>query len=122
MISVRAELSSLRKPLTVTMSRGGSFGGGESSLGYLFGGGDAPKPAKATGEAAALQNPIPAPAASPSIKPAASTEVDITKLIPAGIPAKPSNNYFRADGQNTGNFITVSSLFLTCATCETFCL
>lgn len=102
------------------MGRGVSFGGGESSLGYLLGGGDASKPAKPTIEAAAPQDTTPAPAVSPPRKPAPTTQVDITKQIPAGIPAKPSNNYFRAEGQNTGNFITVCSLFLTCAALKPF--
>ncbi|KAK1269305.1 Protein SPIRAL1-like 2 [Acorus gramineus] len=78
------------------MGRGVSSGGGQSSLGYLFGSGEAPKPA-----AAAAPPPIePSP---PAPKPA---PVDNAKQIPAGIQGKTSNNYFRADGQNSGNFIT----------------
>ncbi|KAK8549949.1 hypothetical protein V6N13_055508 [Hibiscus sabdariffa] len=82
------------------MGRGVSSGGGQSSLGYLFGSGEAPKPAKNNSQAApaeALAVPKPARAPEP---------VDITKQVPAGINSTSSNNYMRADGQNTGNFIT----------------
>ncbi|PIN20333.1 hypothetical protein CDL12_06976 [Handroanthus impetiginosus] len=87
------------------MGRGVSCGGGQSSLGYLFGNGEAPKPAK--------ENSQPTPSESkpmnkePSPKPnAAPQPADISKQIPAGINSSKTNNYFRADGQNTGNFIT----------------
>ncbi|KAK8564583.1 hypothetical protein V6N12_036703 [Hibiscus sabdariffa] len=73
-----------------------------SSLGYLFGSGEAPKPAAnnsqaASTEAPAVSEPVPAPAPQAA---------DRTKQIPAGINSTSSNNYLRADGQNTGNFIT----------------
>ncbi|XP_008810744.1 protein SPIRAL1-like 3 isoform X2 [Phoenix dactylifera] len=71
------------------MGRGVSSGGGQSSLGYLFGSGEAPKPA-----------------AEPAQKPAPPPPVDNSKQIPAGIQGAQANNYFRADGQNSGNFIT----------------
>ncbi|KAK8516789.1 hypothetical protein V6N12_049502 [Hibiscus sabdariffa] len=90
------------------MGRGVSCGGGQSSLGYLFGSGEAPKPAAnnsqaASTEAPAVSKPVlaPAPAPGPAAQPA-----NITKQIPAGINSTSSNNYLRADGQNTGNFIT----------------
>ncbi|XVF03180.1 hypothetical protein REPUB_Repub04eG0238900 [Reevesia pubescens] len=81
------------------MGRGVSSGGGQSSLGYLFGGGEAPKPATnntqaapaAPTEAPAVSKPAPAPAPQP---------VDITKQIPAGINSTSTND------QNTGIFIT----------------
>ena len=73
------------------MGRGVSSGGGQSSLGYLFGSGEAPpKPAP--------EKPVEKPAPEP---------VNKLKEIPAGIQGNAGNNYFRADGQNTGNFITV---------------
>ncbi|KAL5826246.1 hypothetical protein ACOSQ4_018043 [Xanthoceras sorbifolium] len=82
-----------------SMGRGVSAGGGQSSLGYLFGSGEAPKPA--SNDAPAVNNEPPSkPAAAPS------PPVDITKQVPAGINSTSSNNYMRADGQNTGNFIT----------------
>ncbi|CAI0390737.1 unnamed protein product [Linum tenue] len=81
------------------MGRGVSSGGGQSSLGYLFGSGESPKPVKAS----SLSNAAPVEAET---KPAAPP-VDITKQIPAGINSTSSNNYMRADGQNTGNFLTV---------------
>ncbi|CAI0390734.1 unnamed protein product [Linum tenue] len=80
------------------MGRGVSSGGGQSSLGYLFGSGESPKPVKAS----SLSNAAPVEAET---KPAAPP-VDITKQIPAGINSTSSNNYMRADGQNTGNFLT----------------
>ncbi|XP_074572381.1 protein SPIRAL1-like 3 [Curcuma longa] len=103
------------------MGRGVSCGGGQSSLGYLFGSGEAPKSAgesaepvqkpafKSTGESA---EPVQKPAfksigepAEPLQKPAPATQVD-SKQIPAGIQGSLANNYQRADGQNCGNFIT----------------
>ncbi|KAH1031462.1 hypothetical protein J1N35_043636 [Gossypium stocksii] len=82
------------------MGRGVSSGGGQSSLGYLFGSGEAPKPGTNNSQAA----PAEAPAVS---KPAPAPEpVDISKQIPAGINSISANNYMRADGQNTGNFLT----------------
>ncbi|KAF9623927.1 hypothetical protein IFM89_006654 [Coptis chinensis] len=38
-------------------------------------------------------------------KKSASPPVDNAKQIPTGIQGSQANNYFRADGQNTGNFI-----------------
>lgn len=89
------------------MGRGVSCGGGQSSLGYLFGSNEAPKPAKENIVQAA---PIESKAAikEPSVKPNAAPPqpAGISKQIPAGIHST-TNNYVRADGQNTGNFITV---------------
>ncbi|KAI5660029.1 hypothetical protein M9H77_28822 [Catharanthus roseus] len=93
------------------MGRGVSSGGGQSSLGYLFGsGGEPPKPAANNSEAPKAQA---APAESngasqkPAAAPAAAQPADVTKQIPAGIQAsKQQNNYYRADGQNSGNFLT----------------
>ncbi|XP_057963482.1 protein SPIRAL1-like 2 [Malania oleifera] len=87
------------------MGRGVSSGGGQSSLGYLFGSGEAPKPA--TNNAQPVPNPGQAMNDGPSQKPPASQAVDSAgKQIPAGIQGNLSNNYLRADGQNCGNFIT----------------
>lgn len=82
--------------------RGVSYGGGQSSLDYLFGGGDA-KPASE-------QRPrdtviAPPPAAAKETAEANSK----TKEVAAGVRGSQSNNnYFRAQGQNCGNFLTVS--------------
>ncbi|KAG0492649.1 hypothetical protein HPP92_006047 [Vanilla planifolia] len=73
------------------MGRGVSSGGGQSSLGYLFGSDEASKPAG--------DDPKPSPNPSPAM-------VDNSKLTPAGLSGNTTNNYFRAEGQNTGNFIT----------------
>ncbi|XP_057464941.1 protein SPIRAL1-like 2 [Actinidia eriantha] len=89
------------------MGRGVSSGGGQSSLGYLFGSGEAPK--ATTNNAETAQNLRNVTSTEPSQKPAASASappVDASKQIPAGIPGNNANNYFRADGQNTGNFLT----------------
>ncbi|KAG8090095.1 hypothetical protein GUJ93_ZPchr0011g27678 [Zizania palustris] len=76
--------------------RGVSSGGGESSLGYLFGGGE-------TAKAAAAERPAPVKKTEPSSSP---SSVDKIKEIPAGILGSQTNNYFRAQGQNCGNFLT----------------
>ncbi|CAN6373158.1 unnamed protein product [Urochloa humidicola] len=84
--------------------RGVSYGGGQSSLSYLFGGGDeAPAPRAKPAAAAAEQR---APPAQPAAA-AASTDSE-TKLkgVPAGVRGSQTNNYFRAQGQNCGNFLT----------------
>lgn len=91
------------------MGRGNSSGGGQSSLGYLFGSGEAPstnKPATNPAPAAPAEAPAPAVTKAPAAKPAPQP-VDVTKQVPAGINSTSTNNYMRADGQNTGNFITV---------------
>ncbi|KAJ8774546.1 hypothetical protein K2173_016992 [Erythroxylum novogranatense] len=87
------------------MGRGVSSGGGQSSLGYLFGSGETPAPAANKAPAAPSENQTvnSAPPSKPAISP---QPVDIAKQIPAGINSSSSNNYLRADGQNTGNFIT----------------
>lgn len=97
---------------TETMVRGGSSGGGQSSLGYLFGS-DAGPP-KAVAKA-----PAPEPQAPVEQRPAglARSNVPEEKAAPVGKAddagdkgapklGRNSNNYHRADGQNTGNFIT----------------
>ncbi|KAJ4961988.1 hypothetical protein NE237_021898 [Protea cynaroides] len=97
------------------MGRGVSSGGGQSSLGYLFGSGEAPTPAAKQAEPAVkqaepAQNQGQDANNGPSQKlTAASQPVDNSKQIPAGIQgntANNANNYFRADGPNSGNFIT----------------
>ncbi|OMO62950.1 hypothetical protein CCACVL1_22564 [Corchorus capsularis] len=96
------------------MGRGVSSGGGQSSLGYLFGSGEAPKPAASgTGTAASEVPPTKnevakeTPQKSASSSPPAAAAGDATKQIPAGIPGNKANNYYRAEGQNCGNFLTV---------------
>ncbi|XP_065860588.1 protein SPIRAL1-like 2 [Euphorbia lathyris] len=85
------------------MGRGVSSGGGQSSLGYLFGNGEAPKAAVEQ----PASNDVEAVSCPPPPKPAVAPQpVDITKQIPAGINSTSANNYMRADGQNTGNFLT----------------
>lgn len=96
------------------MGRGVSSGGGQSSLGYLFGSGEAP-PAKPTSkttevprkqaEPANTGAPQNATTAAPATA-AAAPPAEVNKQIPAGVPGNKANNYFRADGQNCGNFLT----------------
>uniref|UniRef100_A0A5B6YVL7 Protein SPIRAL1-like 2 n=1 Tax=Davidia involucrata TaxID=16924 RepID=A0A5B6YVL7_DAVIN len=83
------------------MGRGVSAGGGQSSLGYLFGSGETTNNSQAAEkQGQKLTN-------GPSQKPAAaSPPLDNNKQIPAGIHGSNANNYLRADGQNCGNFIT----------------
>ncbi|XP_022739332.1 protein SPIRAL1-like 3 [Durio zibethinus] len=81
------------------MGRGVSAGGGQSSLGYLFGNGESGNGTQGTpNQEQATHN-------QPSQKPASSSPA-VDKQIPAGIHGNLTNNYFRADGQNCGNFIT----------------
>ncbi|KAL0386082.1 UNVERIFIED_CONTAM: protein SPIRAL1-like 1 [Sesamum radiatum] len=79
------------------MGRGVSSGGGQSSLGYLFGSGEAPKPAGEKSQAAGSVSK------EPSAKP-----VEVSKQVPAGIHSSTAtaSNIFRADGQSSCNFIT----------------
>ncbi|XP_058777415.1 protein SPIRAL1-like 1 [Vicia villosa] len=77
------------------MGRGNSSGGGQSSLGYLFGSGEAQKPATTNAQPPAVQ---PVDNAPPSKPAATTTAIDPNK--PAGI------NSHSTDGLNTGNFIT----------------
>ncbi|KAL6592154.1 hypothetical protein ACP70R_049606 [Stipagrostis hirtigluma subsp. patula] len=87
--------------------RGVSYGGGQSSLDYLFGGGGGdggaaavkPKPAPAVTE----QRPAEAAVVSAS---AGSGDDGKLKGVPAGVRGSQTNNYFRAQGQNCGNFLT----------------
>ncbi|CAI9787186.1 unnamed protein product [Fraxinus pennsylvanica] len=94
------------------MGRGVSSGGGESSLGYLFGGGEAPAPRVPAPKTTAnnvetpLQNEAPVMNAVPEKPSVVAPPADVDKQIPAGIQGSQKNNYFRADGQNTGNFLT----------------
>lgn len=78
------------------MSRGGSYGGGQSSLGYLFGS-EEPK--------------TPPPAAKPVLPPYGIDTTPTDDQKPSDHPSPSnSNNYQRAQGQNSGNFLTVSLL------------
>ncbi|KAK4786432.1 hypothetical protein SAY86_003121 [Trapa natans] len=82
-----------------SMGRGVSCGGGQSSLGYLFGNEEAPK--------AAPTNPQPVPTEAEVMPPPKLVALpDVPKDIPAGIHSSSRNNYMRADGQNTGNILT----------------
>ncbi|XVE56786.1 hypothetical protein DITRI_Ditri04bG0039000 [Diplodiscus trichospermus] len=91
------------------MGRGVSSGGGQSSLGYLFGSGEAPRPTTTNGTGTSSEVPPTlneiakeTPQKSTTTSPPAA----VPKDIPAGIPGNNANNYFRADGQNCGNFLT----------------
>lgn len=80
------------------MSRGVGYGGGQSSLGYLFG---------------SEEQPASAPPPSPVIMPpygidTSSTERPSHTSQPSNEHGNVSNNYHRAQGQNAGNFLTVS--------------
>ncbi|KAB1215369.1 Protein SPIRAL1-like 2 [Morella rubra] len=78
------------------MSRGESYGGGQSSLGYLFGSGEKPSASPPT----RTVNPPPY---------GIDTSTDDQKPHDSRTPTekeKVENNYHRAQGQNSGNFIT----------------
>lgn len=75
------------------MGRGVSAGGGQSSLGYLFGSGEV---------AVAVNNPTTEVAPNAKLESASqeAASIDTNKT-------SVTNNYYRSDGQNCGNFITV---------------
>lgn len=90
------------------MSRGGSYGGGQSSLGYLFGSEEQPSPPPP-------QRPVEPPygvdTSSGSFeKPPVHSKTRIT--VDPSERQKNPNNYHRAEGQNLGNFVTVSDYLL----------
>ncbi|GAB2226733.1 hypothetical protein Droror1_Dr00022553 [Drosera rotundifolia] len=78
------------------MGRGVSCGGGQSSLGYLFGSGETNNGTRNTPHAIDGTN---TPVKSAPMKPTDSS-------APAGITGNLANNYIRSEGQNRGNFIT----------------
>ncbi|GFP91856.1 hypothetical protein PHJA_001329600 [Phtheirospermum japonicum] len=84
------------------MKRGGSVGGGQSSLGYLFGSDNKNK----------LKNEAPPPSPTACLPPYG---IDIADVKPPESPnshsldkTKGSQNYLTVQGQNSGHFITVS--------------
>ncbi|XP_071731540.1 protein SPIRAL1-like 3 [Rutidosis leptorrhynchoides] len=86
------------------MGRGVSSGGGQSSLNYLFCSGE-PNPTAAA--AAPVKHVHVAATSEPPPKPTEVVlQLNSTPEIPAGIKDSRTNNYFRAEGQNTGNFLT----------------
>lgn len=95
------------------MGRGISAGGGKSSLGYLFGGGEevaaaAPQPPanEPTTEPASKNPAVDEPTTEPVSK---NPDVDKNEQTPP-TTTYATNNYYRTDGQNCGNFITVRSV------------
>ncbi|KAI9153242.1 hypothetical protein LWI28_008260 [Acer negundo] len=83
-----------------SMGRGVSAGGGQSSLGYLFGNGETANNVQAP------QNKGQTADNAPFQKPSTVSSQPRDKQIPAGVHGNLTNNYIRADGQNCGNFIT----------------
>jgi len=107
------------------MGRGVSSGGGQSSLGYLFGGGETASNvqgeknqgqsvnggraqnagvASTDGQGEKNQGQQHVNGGRAQTVGAASPPID--KETPAGVPGCLKNNYHRADGQNCGNFLT----------------
>ncbi|GKU95217.1 hypothetical protein SLEP1_g8604 [Rubroshorea leprosula] len=87
------------------MSRGGSYGGGQSSLGYLFGADEQPSAPPVT---QTIQPPYgidtfeDAPDARRRPKETPKNVIN----SPPETQQNVTNNYHRAQGQNSGNFIT----------------
>lgn len=122
--------------------RGQSCGGGYSSLGYLFGGDDKPRvfPRSRPLQQSIHEQPVgerecargcgrknsclgsSPPVVSPEIeKPAAGKVFHDEKDTSEGRMGRTNNNYHRVDGQNCGNFITVSeTLQIYC--CSWWCI
>ncbi|XP_073138434.1 protein SPIRAL1-like 3 [Henckelia pumila] len=91
------------------MGRGVSSGGGQSSLGYLFGDGGAPAPKSSTNstvEASPQNASTVVSHVQEKVLAAAPPPAAAAKQIPAVVPGSRMNNYHRADGQNCGNFLT----------------
>ncbi|XP_021847675.1 uncharacterized protein [Spinacia oleracea] len=89
---------------SLQMESGVSSGGGLSSLGYRFGSGEAPKPASTKAPANVCVEPVMKEATRPGAA-ADNPQHSYLKKVPAGVNSN-INNYYHADGQNTGNFIT----------------
>ncbi|GAB2279905.1 hypothetical protein Dimus_014540 [Dionaea muscipula] len=80
------------------MGRGVSCGGGQSSLGYLFGSGETTNNGTGTTARPTLDDSKPITSSPPP------QLTDCERA--AGTPGNLANNYIRAEGQNRGNFIT----------------
>lgn len=102
------------------MGRGVSSGGGKSSLGYLFGS-DVPPRTRPNNRAPACVQPqqsadmrhqdkMEKPAAGKVYDDGGGTSLDMSGGGNNTLMGRNNNNYYRADGQNSGNFITVSLL------------
>lgn len=80
------------------MNRGGSYGGGQSSLGYLFGGAppDNDKHNKRN------ETPPPSPICAPPY--GIDSDVNTTVTKPPPPPNSPGNTFERTLSQNSGNF------------------
>ncbi|CAL9124932.1 unnamed protein product [Musa textilis] len=83
------------------MSRGESFGGGKSSLSYLFESDESTTSVHGSSKSTGQQ------------KPPADEDGKTKATDQSAAPNKPvsANNYYRARGQNSGNFITVSNIY-----------
>ncbi|KAL5718647.1 hypothetical protein ACHQM5_011527 [Ranunculus cassubicifolius] len=77
------------------MSKGGSYGGGHSSLGYLFG---SDKPSSPP--------PVSTPAPPVVTKPPWGDDNSTEKAPQVYAPSSSSSYMFRTEVQNKGNFIT----------------
>lgn len=97
-----------------------SSGGGKSSLGYLFGS-DVPPRARPNNRAPASVQPqqsadmrhqdkMEKPAAGKVYDDGGGTSLDMSGGGSNTLMGRNNNNYYRADGQNSGNFITVCLL------------
>ena len=77
-------------------------------MGYLFGGGEEGQN-PTTKKVETPKKQVEVLSKEPTQKPnaAAPPAEVINKETPAGVPGNTSNNYFRADGQNRGNLLTV---------------
>lgn len=101
-------------------ARGVNSGGGESSLGYLFGSGESvPKPNKPAANTSfttttTTTTTTDGAGGRPTTTTTTTTIGDKNKTeeekkqISAGVRGSP-NNYYRSDGQNCGNFLTVTN-------------
>ncbi|KAJ8430455.1 hypothetical protein Cgig2_030111 [Carnegiea gigantea] len=87
------------------MNRGASYGGGQSSLGYLFGSGEGQQPSNR-----------PSSPSKVKINPPYGIDIEEGEKMSTNCLEKQDNSnsssYQRAQGQNSGKFITVGKLMI----------
>ncbi|KAL7160078.1 hypothetical protein ABFS83_01G070400 [Erythranthe nasuta] len=88
------------------MKRGGSYGGGQSSLGYLFGPDSNKQKNKAAPPSPTTANKPPYATDTDNEKPPETPSTPSQDHKTNAIPNNNNNNYPRVQGQISGNFIT----------------
>lgn len=98
------------RSLSMGKARGVNNGVNQSSLDYLFGSGESPSAVAATmGTTTTTTTTTTTDGTGGRPVTTTTTTVTENKKIPAGVRGSP-NNYFRSEGQNCGNFLTVKGI------------